>query len=229
MGAFSVSQEMLSLLLRAFSLYRRILVSDAALVRELENALCHVIRAGDFFKFKLSFFTRGLDRDIAVPECGLEKSIRGARDILDIVEAELAHDASEESVLFDIDDALIRDDPHIQVPVDEVLEDEEPRKEEEDASTHHDQGVLRFIRQHVRHAELQDGIADEREEEHECRAEHERNEHEPMAAQKEDDVLICFGVGEACEVNHGSMVISVIVSEVPGMSEVSPVGRIWAG
>ncbi len=71
--------------------------------------------------------------DVAVVQNGREESLHFARRVLDAEEENVAHMTDEETALFDIDDALIGNDPNVQVVVDPNEKSEEPEENEERA------------------------------------------------------------------------------------------------
>lgn len=88
------------------------------------------IRVGNAAEEEMFFFGSALNADIAIIEKGLEETVDVDGNILDAGELELAHFPGEEAVLFDIDDAVIRDDPGIEPDIDPDEKDIDPGEEE---------------------------------------------------------------------------------------------------
>jgi len=165
-----------------------------------------VVRARDILEDETRFFARRLDFDFSVSEDRVDESADFARYVLHVVEHKLARRSAEEPLLFNVDDALIRDDPHVEVPVDEILEEEEPRVEEEDARAEDEEGELLGDGEEFGRSELNGGIDAEGENEREEESERERERGQPMAAEEEDRPFVLRVAEEAAKGDHGSVV-----------------------
>lgn len=100
-------------------------------VRHIHYGVFDAIGIGDLVKNEAFPFAGALHVDIAEIQDGWEKSLDLARRVLDTEEENFAHMADEETSLLDVDDALIGDDPDIEVIVDPSEETEEPEKDKE--------------------------------------------------------------------------------------------------
>ncbi len=139
---------------------------------------------------------------MAVIEDGVNESVDLTCDILDVVEHELAHRASKESVLLNVDDAVVRHDPDIEIPVDEVLKEKEPRVQKEDACSEDEEGEVGAVAEEVRGAVLDREIDGKGEQN--CKDEpNEEGKHgKPMTTKEEDRPFVVRGIEDATEVDH---------------------------
>ena len=92
--------------------------------------ILHAIGVGDGAELEPFFFAGRLDMDIAIVEECLEESVHFDGDILHPCQFELAYFAGEEPMLFDIDDAVARNDPDVEPDIDPNEEDIKPGEEE---------------------------------------------------------------------------------------------------
>lgn len=99
----------------------------------IHDGVFYVIRIRHLVKEKALLFAGALDVDVAVTENRREEPVYFACCILDSEEEYLAHAPHEKPPLFDIDDALIGDDPDVEVVVDPHEEAEKPEKNKEGA------------------------------------------------------------------------------------------------
>lgn len=97
------------------------------------------------FKQEVRLLSGGLDVDVAVLEDSLEHAVGFGGDVLDACEVEFGGDALEEAVLFNIDDALIGDDPGVEVVIRELDEGKQPDGEEVDGEEDREDGAEKWL------------------------------------------------------------------------------------
>lgn len=106
-------------------------VPPCGITGKLHDDVFDMIRVGDLAKDKAIFFTGGLHVHVTEIEYRWDNAFDGHGDILDAGKVELAYLPDEQSFLLDVDDAVIGDDPDIEVIVDPREEPEEPHENEE--------------------------------------------------------------------------------------------------
>lgn len=95
------------------------------------DGILYSIRVGNGAEEKALLFAGALDMDIAVIEECLEEAMDLDGNILDTGEFQFAHFPREEPALFDIDDAIIGDDPDVEPDIDPDEEEIEPAEEKD--------------------------------------------------------------------------------------------------
>lgn len=85
----------------------------------------------DLAENKMILFAGGLNGHVAKIKHGREDTFDGGGDVLDAGKIEFADVPYKQPFLFDVDDALIGDDPDIEVVIDPQEETENPDKDEE--------------------------------------------------------------------------------------------------
>lgn len=105
-------------------------IIGSALAGKAHHGIFDGERITDLTEGEALFFGSGLYVDIAEVEDGRDEAIDRSSDILDAREAELAYTAREEPLLFDVDDAFVRDNPDVEVVIDPNEEAIEPDEEE---------------------------------------------------------------------------------------------------
>lgn len=102
-----------------------------ARLRQLHDHIFDSIRIRDLTEDETLLFGGGLNIDIAEVKNRWEETIDGRRNILDVGKFQLTDLASKESFLFDIDDALVGNDPDVKIVIDPYEECVEPHEEHE--------------------------------------------------------------------------------------------------
>ncbi len=102
---------------------------------KFKNRFRHFIWIWNLFKHESFTFSSGLDFHLSEIEHGFRESIDYRCHILNAIETKLRNSSSKQAILLDVQDTAIRDNPAIQVVIEEELEQEEPGKQEKDRST----------------------------------------------------------------------------------------------
>jgi hypothetical protein len=187
--------------------------------RKFEDPLGDVIRLGDVFKDESFFFRRALNFNASVAENGMNESVDFAGHILDVVEHEFAHRSPEQSVLFNIDDAMIGDDPDVKPPVDKILEEEQPRVQKEYAHAENEEGEARWVAQELRCAVFNGEVGHEREEERKDEPEQKRKDGKPMTTKEENRPFVLLGIEDSAEIDHCGWLMSLFACSLFGFLE----------
>src|SRR5688572_23363969 len=109
-------------------------------LRKFENGFADTIWVRDLFKNETCFFTGCLDFYVAKVKQGFCNAFDRACDVLHAVETELGNGTGKETGLLDVEDALVGNDPDIQIVVHEILEQEQPGKEEKRRAAENNEG-----------------------------------------------------------------------------------------
>ncbi len=152
------------------------------IAREGHNLVFDGEGVADLAEDEALFLGRCLDIDVAEIEHGRDETAHLARDVLDALETQFANITGEESFLFDIDDALVGDDPDVEVVVDPNEETVEPQKKEKRVLGKEEKGQevgVDTVRKHE---------GDDRE-----TADQEKNEQEDNAELNEDVEPVAMG------------------------------------
>ena len=93
------------------------------------NAARNIVCTGDLFHGEAWLGSGGLHRDITIMKEGGENSFYFGRNILHAIVTKLRDRPKEKSFLFNIDEPFIRDDPHVEIVISKVVEEEQKNKE----------------------------------------------------------------------------------------------------
>src|SRR3989338_1440341 len=114
-------------------------------LRKFHYHILDAIRIRHPPEYEAAFFPGGLYLDIAVIEHGRDDAGDGRRDVLDAGEVQFAYVPYEQPALFDVDDALIGDDPDIEVIIDPGQKTEKPDEYEQGIFHEQEQARVRGI------------------------------------------------------------------------------------
>ena len=89
-----------------------------------QNGLAHAFRVRDFFKMKLLHGSGGVEPHIAKVQKRVQSAAHRRGNVLYHRQMHFRRDAIEQAVLFDVDNALGRHDPRVQIVVNKFLEEE---------------------------------------------------------------------------------------------------------
>ena len=135
------------------------------------------------------FFARSLHEDVSVVKYGREDSFDFGGDILDSGKIEFAHASDEKPFLFDVHDALIRDDPDIEIVVDPQEKAEEPNEDEE-CIFDEEKDLRIFGAEHFGEQERKDEKARDKQERKDKNDEEMGEYIEPVAVDDAQDLLV---------------------------------------
>lgn len=116
---------------------------------EPHDGIFEVERVAYLAKDKALGFRRSLHIEIAEVEHSRDDAFDRASDVLDASEAEFAYVAYEETFLLDVHDALVGDDPDIEIVIDPDEETMEPEEEEKGVLKEKEEAIA-FSANHVR-------------------------------------------------------------------------------
>lgn len=109
--------------------FMQILIKRA--LRQFHHDILDVIWIGYLAKGKAFFFAGGLYENISIVKYGRDESLNGRGDVLDARKVQFADVAHKEPFLLDVHDALVSDDPDIEIVVNPQQEAENPCKDKE--------------------------------------------------------------------------------------------------
>ena len=98
---------------------------------DFHNSVLDFVRIWHHTKEKSLLFTGGLYEDVAEIKDSRNDALHGRGDVLDTGEVEFADMAIEESLLLDIHNALVGDDPDVEVVINPGEKTEKPYENEE--------------------------------------------------------------------------------------------------
>lgn len=99
-------------------------------LRKLHDDVFDLVRVGDLAEDEMFRLAGCLNVYVTEVEYGRNDPFDSGGRILDTGEIELAHLADKETLLFDVDDALIGDNPDVEIVIDPGEKTEEPYKNE---------------------------------------------------------------------------------------------------
>lgn len=94
-------------------------------VGQVQELLPDVVGVGDGAENDVQVLRGGFDADVAIIKERGEKSMNIGRHVLDAKEIKLGDGAGEESELLHVHDAVIGDNPNVQVVINKVHEEKE--------------------------------------------------------------------------------------------------------